>query len=166
MNLPVLGHSTVYTHKVVLSQGTNFTSTNLFQDFLLFGIPANHIVLGVKIVTLENFDAGTTNNVTIYVGESNNLPLSGSPYVTNVNNLYGSGLLTVPSGSGDSYEYGSFRWFSLATPGSNTTINSALCLPQRLDAHDVIARVMVAGGPNISQVSGGVVEITTQYTAL
>jgi len=124
------------------------------------------MILCVKIVTLENFDAGTTNNVVVYVSEPSNLPVSGSPFVTNVNNCYGRGLLTVPLGSDDTYEYGSFRWFSLATPGSNININQALCLPQRTDAHDVMLRATVMGGPNISQVVGGVVEITTQYMAI
>jgi hypothetical protein len=166
MNLPILGNSNIFTHKAIISQGSNFTSTNTWQDFLLFGIPANHIIVGCKIVTLENFDAGTSNNVVVYVAEPNNLPSSGSPYVTNVNNCYGRGLLTVPSGSDDTYEYGSFRWFSFAAPGSNVNINLAQCLPQRTDAHDVMLRATVMGGPNISQVVGGVVEITTQYMAL
>lgn len=166
--LPTIGYSQVYTHKKVLKQDipnsfTDFTAVAFFQDFTILGIPANHMILGVKMSILVNFDPGASNTATMYVGEASNFPAVPTPYVTDISKCYGVVDLVIPSGSDDSYEYGSFRWFRLSTPGSNSTISPAYCLPQRTDAHDVIARVVISGGHNVSQMLAGAIEITTQY---
>jgi hypothetical protein len=118
---------------------------------------------------------------------------AGDSLVLVVHNTYGMAGLTIPSGSGDSYEYGSFRWFTFSGPGgptyarnqltNNPTIGS-YCLPRRLDAHDVIARFCILSDTtntpanptllsvhddNMSfdyNVTAGDVEITVQYAAI
>ena len=170
-NLSTIGNNKIWTYRRVLRQDTpnsviDFTSLGFYQDFTLFGLPANHMILGVKLVTLVSFDPGAGNTVKLYIGNPNVFPASPTvTYVTNVINAYGVSDLTIPSGSGDSYQYGSFRWFSLATPGSNSTISPAYCLPQRTDAHDLVARFVISGGASMSQILSGSVEITIQYGA-
>src|SRR5690606_38647770 len=119
---------------------------------------------------LSDFDAGQSNFAYLYVGQSSVFPtpngtINGN-FVSNVNNCYGYHQLTVPSGSDETYQYGSFRWFSLSAPGGN--VSDAHCLPQRIDAHDVIARVVVQGNNSVrvNLITTGIVEITTQYVAI
>lgn len=171
--LPKLGQGNIFTYRKLFQQDltnsiTNFTANALYQDFTLFGLPAQHIILGVKISILINFVVGSGNTMVCYVGNPNVFPAIPTPFVTNINDCYGYANLVVPPGSGDSYQYGSFRWFSLATPGSNTTINQALCLPKRMDAHDVVARVVVGGDPTyrVNMLTAGAVNIDIQYGAI
>lgn len=163
--LSKIGMSQVWTHRKILT-AADCTSSDKYQDYTVFGIPANYIVLGVKVTVLVNFNFATGNTATLYVGNSSVFPSSDT--VSSVNNCYGMGDLVVPSGSGDSYQYGSFRWFKMSSPGSCHTISDAFCLPQRTDAHDVIARIIVSGQPSraINLCSVGTVEITTQYGAI
>lgn len=175
MLLPTITSGKIRTHTRTLVQDipnsiVHFTADAFHQDFVLFGLPANHMILGVKIVVIENFEPGLGNNLVLYVGEPNVFPVpDGSPsgnFVTNVADCYGVHTIKVPAGADATYQYGSFRWFSLSAPGSN--VSSARCLPRRTDAHDVIARVVVSGNnsPRIDTISTGVVEITTQYIAI
>ena len=168
-----------------------------YKDVTLVGIPANHIITGVKVFTLASFTMDTTGySVWTYIGNSNLLltPVNaGDNLLTNVNSTYGMANLTIPSGNDDSYEYGSFRWFTFSAPGGptysrnqlpgNPTIGS-YCLPQRLDAHDVIARFCILSDTTSNpaspklldpiydnmvfnyNVKAGDVEITVQYTAI
>jgi hypothetical protein len=192
----------------VIEYTTNYT----YEDWTLLGIPANHIITGVKVVTLTGFEAGASefmvpNQVALYVGNPSTMvaPFNQGTHrmsdetdtyftsdsdllIGNVYDMYGMGVLTIPEGSGDSYEYGSFRWFTLSTPGSATysrnqlpgnPTNGAHCLPKRLDAHDVIARFCLLGETNnlvhpiqvnalsfADNVTAGEVEITVQYMAI
>jgi len=170
--LSKIGTGKVWTQKTILRQDipnsiTDFTNTAPYQDFMLFGIPANHMILGVKVTVLVNFDAANSNTAMLYVGNSSVFPANPtSTFVTNVHDCYGVGNLTIPSGSDATYEYGSFRWFTVSTPGSTNTISPAYCLPKRMDAHDIIARVVVTGGNNVSQMLAGMVDITVQYGAI
>ena len=167
----------VWTHTKVLRQDipnshTDFTAAAVSQDFVLFGIPANHMVMAVKIAVLVDFDGGTGHTVFMHVGNSNLFPtvpsLISDSFVTNVHNCYGTGNLSIPTGNDSTYEYGSFRWFSLSSPGSDAAVSAAYCRPQRFDAHDIIARVGVGGnsGARINLITQGVVEVTVQYTAI
>ena len=181
-------------------------SYSSFKDIALFGLPANHMILAVKIEILSSFTAGNyqgyPNSVYVFVTNSNNLlsPEAGDDkLLTDVRKTYGMANLTVPAGNGDAYEYGSFHWFTLSAPGTQTytrrnntgvagtgnPTTGSLCLPQRLDAHDVIARFCildyqdnsdlsdVSKGPEMetewnfnSNVTTGSVEITVQYTSV
>jgi hypothetical protein len=142
-----------------------FTQYNSYKDIMLFGIPANHIIVGVKIVTLSSFSAGSLdgnpNSVFVFVGDSSAFPINPTSteqtLVNNLNNTYGMSNLTIPSGSGDSYQYGSFRWFTFSGPGTTTypysrTSNQlgspsstlgSYCVPTRLDARDITARFCI-----------------------
>lgn len=234
-----------------------------WKDVLLFGIPANHIVVGTKIVTLSSFSAGSLdsipNSVFAFVGDSSVLPAfsgefivqfqpdadtpststtvvfnpniyivipgshangyfvgdtavcrgqtriitayngttrvatinspwvgfvptiadivniygptntDGAILVNNLNNTYGMSNLTIPSGSGDSYQYGSFRWFTFSGPGTTTypynrTSNQlgtptstygSYCIPSRLDARDITARFCILDYTNWQFTSPG-----------
>ena len=95
--------------------------------------------------------------------------------ITNVNDCYGMNLLTIPGGSGDSYEYGSFRWFSISAPGGATFIRNnlpgnptpgAYCLPKRFDAHDVMARFVLMNPSNASTVVVPLVDSTVELSTL
>ena len=175
--LPELTTGKIWTHKRILQQDipnnkVDFNINAYHQDFHLFGIPKGHYILGVKIVVLVNFDVGVGTGATLYVGNTDVFPTPGAGYlatfVSDVNDCYGVKALKIPSGSDDTYQYGSFRWFSFSSPGSSYTTSTAFCLPQRTDAHDVLARVVVEGSASasISQFITGAVEITTQYTAI
>jgi hypothetical protein len=142
-----------------------FTQYNPYKDIMLFGIPANHIIVGVKIVTLTSFAAGnlggTPNSVFVFVGDSSVFPASPSStetvLVNNLNDTYGMSNLTIPTGSGDSYQYGSFRWFTFSGPGNTTypfnrvsnqlgspsSTYGSYCIPKRLDARDIVARFCI-----------------------
>ena len=167
--LQTIGYSKVYTHKKVLRQDlvnshVDFTASQVYQDFLVLGVPANHMILGVKMAVLINFNPGNFNSAIIYVGPSAIFPANPtSTFVTDETQCYGVINPVVGNGAGDSYEYGSFRWFTLSSPGSNSSISPAYCLPLRTDAHDVLARIVVSGGHNVSQITAGTIEITTQY---
>ena len=173
-----------------------FTSYHSYKDVMLMGLPANHNILGVKISTISSFVFDTAGySMWVYLGNSNvfTTPTNyGDALVNNLSKTYGMANLTIPSGSGDSYEYGSFRWFTFSAPGGptysrnplpgNPTIGS-YCLPQRLDAHDVVARFCILNDTTttpahpvlldpvtdnmaMSNATAGDVEITIQYTAL
>jgi hypothetical protein len=136
-----------------------------WKDVLLFGIPANHVIIGTKIVTLSSFNAGnlggTPNSVFVFIGDSGVFPANPSStetvLVTNLNSTYGMSNLTIPTGAGDSYEYGSFRWFTISGPGTATypygrtsnqlgspaTTYGSYCVPTRLDARDITARFCI-----------------------
>lgn len=164
---------------------------NSYKDIILFGLPANYLITGVKVATLTSFNAGLNNNVFVYVANSNVIRvLDASPnLLTDVHKCYGMGVLTIPSGSGDSYEYGSFRWFSLSSPGASTYDRASIlpgnptagayCQPQRFDAHDVIGRFCILSNSdtpatpildtNLSfngSVTTGAVEISIVYTSI
>jgi hypothetical protein len=168
--LPNIGFGKVYTYKKLFRQDIpnsiiDFTANTTYQDFTIIGIPANHMIMAVKMKVLVNFDF-TGNTAIMYVAEQNVLQTPPvSAYVNSVPNCYGIANLTIPSGSDATYQYGSFRWFSLSTPGSNSTISSAYCLPRRTDAHDIIARVAVTGGTTVSSCLAGAIEVTVQYTS-
>lgn len=168
----------------------SLTRFNSYKDILLFGIPANALILANKITTLSNFTAGDNNTVLVYVGNSNVFltPTIGSPnLLTNVHNTYGMASITI--GSGDqTYQYGSFRWFTISAPGTATFARNQLpgnptsgsfCLPQRTDAHDIIARFAILGSLNSpatpafdtalsfnSNLTAGQIEIATQFIIL
>lgn len=174
MGLQTIGYGKTHTHRKVLWQDIpnshlDFTSGSFYQDFTLFSIPANHMIYGVKMSVLVNFDVGAGITATMYVGNQHTiLPSPVSPtYVSNVNDCFGVANLTIPSGSGPTYGYGSFRWFNFSSPGSTNTISTAYCIPKRTDAQNIIARVVVTqtGGVSVSDVLAGAVEITTQYGA-
>jgi hypothetical protein len=195
-----------WTHKTIVNyqqlQSDNPPYLN-YKDIILVGIPANHMITGVKIVTLSSFTAGelsgVPNTVWVLVGNSNIMltPVSDGnsliapalPSTSDMTKLYGMGNLTIPAGSGDSYESGSYRWFTTSAPGATTfsrfpvsgysTFQGAYCLPQRFDAHDVIARFCICDTtdpPSRPQyetewsfnanVTTGDAEITVQYTAI
>jgi hypothetical protein len=145
-----------------------FTQYNPWCDITLFGIPANHIIVGVKIVTLASFAAGTLignpsypNSVFVFIGDSSVFPANPTSteqtLVSNLNNTYGMSNLTIPNGNNDTYGYGSFRWFTLSGPGTTTypygrtsnqlgspsTTYGSYCLPTRLDARDITARFCI-----------------------
>jgi hypothetical protein len=160
-----------------------------FFDVPLFGIPANHVITGVQINTISSF---VLNNLPgyslwVYVGNSNILTTptnDNDGLISDVTKTYGMCNVTIPAGSGDAYEYGSFYWFSFSGPGGPTYSRNSMygtlgsyCLPQRLDAHDVIARFCIlsdAGTPAapvqtgypLSTLMAGDVEIAVQYTAI
>lgn len=173
--LQTIGYNKTYTHRKVLWQDipnshTDFTSNQFYQDFVLLGIPKNHVVLGVKTTVLVNFNVGAGITAVMYVGHNGVVtPSPTSPnYVTNVNNCYGYANLTIPAGVDATYQYGSFRWFNFSSPGSTNAISTAYCLPQRTDAHDIIARIVVTqtSGVSVSSILAGAVDITVQYGAI
>lgn len=184
----------VLTHKSIVQYTDLVASTPLsWIDILMLGIPANHMILAVKVTVLTNFVMGTNNKLMVYIGNSNVFPvplsnLDSELLVSNTDNCYGMAMITVPSGSDSSYEYGSFRWFTLSSPGTATFEQNALigypsfpgakCLPQRFDAHDITARFVMLGSGNsvvtpqstpgllLSLGTDGVVEIAVQYCAI
>ena len=172
--LSTIGYGKTYTHRKVLWQDIpnshlDFTSLAFYQDFTLLSIPANHMIFGVKMSVLVNFDVGAGITATMYVGNDQTIlssPVSPN-YVSSVHDCFGVANLTIPSGSGPTYGYGSFRWFNFSSPGSTSAISEAYCLPKRTDAQNIIARVVVTqtGGASVSSVLAGAVEITTQYGA-
>lgn len=174
VDIETIGYSHVHTHKKVLWQDIpnshlDFTSNTFYQDYTLLSIPANHMVLGVKISLLVNFDVGAGIVANMYVGnQSVIIPSPVSPnYVTNVNDCFGKLTLTVPNGIDPTYQYGSFRWFNFSSPGSTNAISTAYCVPKTTAAQDIIARIVVTqtSGVSVSDVLAGAVEITTHYGA-
>lgn len=172
--LQTIGYNKVYTHRKVLwndipNSHLDFTASQFYQDFTLLSIPKGHMVLGVKTTVLVNFNVGAGITATLYVGHPGVVtPSPTSPnYVTNVHDCYGYANLTIPAGVDATYQYGSFRWFNFSSPGSTETISQAYCLPQRTDAHDVIARVVVTqtSGVSVASILAGAVEIAVQYGA-
>ena len=171
--LSTIGAGKSWSHRRILQQDptnsiANFTSGAVYQDFTLFGLPAKHMIQAVKVTVLVNFQAPGLTSAVVYIGHPGVFPASPtSTFVTNIHDCYGYGNLQIPSGSGDSYEYGSFRWFTISSPGSTNTISPAYCLPKRTDAHDVVARVVITatGGHLINEFTAGAVEIATQYGA-
>jgi hypothetical protein len=172
--LPTIGYGKTYTNRKVLWQDIpnthlDFTSSGFYQDFTLFSIPANHMIYGVKMSVLVNFDAGTDVTATMYVGNEHTILSSPtSPnYVSDVHDCFGVANLTIPSGIGATYGYGSFRWFNFSSPGSTSAISQAYCIPERTDAQNIIARVVVTqtGGISVSSIVAGAVEITAEYGA-
>lgn len=171
--LTTIGAGKSWSHVRLLQQDpTNsiehFTDNATYQDFTILGIPAGHIVTGVKVTVLVNFVATNLSTAVIYIGHPGVFPASPTTnYVTNVSECYGYANMVIPSGSGDSYQYGSFRWFSFSSPGSTDTISPAYCLPQRLDAHDIQARVVVTGtGVKVQHFTAGALEINVEYGAI
>jgi hypothetical protein len=171
--LSTIGSGKSWTHRRILQQDpgnsiADFTANAVYQDFILFGLPAKHMIQAVKATVLVNFSAPGLSSAVLYIGHPGVFPANPTvTFVTNVHDCYGYGNLLIPTGSDDSYEYGSFRWFTISSPGSTNTISPAYCLPQRTDAHDVIARVVITGINNvkINQFTAGAVEIATQYGA-
>lgn len=171
-----------------------FTMYYSYRDIMLFGIPANHIITGVKVSVLSSFLAGSIgsnpNSVWVYISNYRPLllPLSyGQSLITDVTETYGMGNLTIPAGTGDAYEYGSFNWFTFSAPGSTTFARNpsyssstlgSYCLPQRLDAHDIFARFCIIpygyspGSPSllnnvpINNLTDGSVELSVQYAPI
>ena len=110
-----------------------------------------------------------------FVVENVNITTNITHLISNINNCYGTNMLTIPVGSGDSYEYGSFRWFSLSAPGGATFIRNnlpgnptpgAYCYPQRLDAHDVMARFVLMNPSNASTVAVPLVDLSVPLSTL
>ena len=199
-NLQVIPGQKIWTHKKVVDVSQFVTTTtHSYLDMLVCGIPANHIIVSIKVEVLTNFYAAG-NSVYVYVTEPDVLtaPINNTtshPLLTGVSDTYGMALLTIPSGSGSSYEYGTFRWFSMSSPGTSTfakyglagnPTNGSLCIPKRFDAHDVMARFCIMVGTGmpgspvtayttiagtvtplaLSTVNTGQCEITVQYMSV
>lgn len=185
MNISTIPTNQIWTHKQVLTQDvanglTPFNSSSFYQDFTVVGLPANHMIVGVKIVTLVSFVAGSDVDTHVYLGASSTVGTpntgAGTLNVTTAN-LFGhlslAPLLNSPSSPDSSYSYGSFRWFMVAAPGSvvnRSGYSDSKCLPVTFSAHDIVARFTVtnSGGsvPAINQITSGSVEITIQYSAI
>lgn len=173
-----------------------FTRYNSYRDIFLFGIPANHIIVSTKLTTLISFNAGMLmsdqNSVYVFIGDGDMFPTPINAHdtlVTSIYGTYGVSNLTIPTGSGDSYEYGTFRWFTVSAPGDVTYARNPLpgnpttgsyCVPHRLDARDLFCRFCIfdvtdnsylssnVPGMNLnwnfnSNVTSGTVEIAVQY---
>jgi len=189
----------IWTHRSIVKYTdlqTGVPDTASYRDVFLFGLPANHIVLAVKIMTLTSFYVGDGPDhqaLCVYVGNTRNFDTpsgQGDMLLTETtpNNTYGMANVTVPSGGTDYYQYGSLLWFTISAPGQATysrgsggyygTGWGSRCVPQRLDAHDVIARFAIL---NITDsillpvsnedqwnlnddLTSGEVEIAIQYT--
>jgi len=175
--LPTIAGGKIWTHSVVLRQDkfnsyTDFWAFDYHQDFLLLGLPANHMIVGVKVSVLISFLAGSGVTAMLYVGNSENFPVTywtyGATFVTNVHDCSGIGLLTIPSGTDPTYQYGSSKWFTLSSPGSSDNISQAYCIPKKFSAHDVFARVVMQGDntAKINTITQGMVEIKIQYVAI
>jgi hypothetical protein len=183
-NINTLPSSQLWTHKTVITQDvtaslTPFNASVFYQDFMLFGMPANHLIVGVKIVTLVSFVAGANISTHVYLGTPVSLPASPQPGAVDTSNFFGqanlSPLLNSPSNPDSTYNYGSFRWFMVAAPGSvvnRTNRSNSKCLPVSFGAQDIVARFFVqnsdvnAAVPTINQIGSGSVEITVQYMAI
>jgi hypothetical protein len=154
----------VWNYRGVLRQDIpndilNFNANAVFQDFVLFGLPANHIILNVQIEVETNFVLGENNTVTMYVGDSNVFTNPEEPVGnSNINKCYCSQLLSLPSNTIP----GTSDTFTFSAPGTPTIISEAFCVPQRFDAFDIIARVV--SNVNINLITQGEVHINVQYT--
>ena len=164
-----------------------FQQWHSYSDIFLFGIPANHIIVGTKITTLTSFNAGTEvssgqpNRVFVVIGESNLFPVpinGGDLICTSIHSTYGISNLTVPVGTDNTYEYGSFRWFTTSAPGTATYARNALppgtvgsplttgsyCAPTRLEARDIIARFCILDWEdNSDQLSQNVLKLESEW---
>jgi hypothetical protein len=165
----------------------SLTQYSSFKDIFLFGLPANHIIVSTKISTLTSFSAGVDvtssypNRVFVVLGEEDLFPLPEQAediICTSINSTYGIANLTIPAGVGDTYQYGSFLWFTTSAPGTATyarnalppgTISSPLtigayCVPTRLDAHDIIARFCILDwGDNSDQLAQNILKLETEW---
>jgi hypothetical protein len=171
--LQTIGNGNVWSYRRIFQQDpansiADFTANAVYQDFTLFGLPANHMITGVKVTVLVNFVATALTSALLYIGHPGVFPASPtSTFVTNVHDCYGYGNILIPPGSDATYEYGSFRWFKFSSPGSTNTISPAYCLPKRTDAHDVVARFVItsSGSTKINQFTAGALDVAIQYGA-
>ena len=176
-----------------------FTRYNSYKDIFLFGLPANHIIVSTKLTTLVTFNAGmldtNQNSVYAFIGDGAMFPVPINAHdtlVTSIHGTYGVSNLTIPTGSDATYEYGTFRWFTVSAPGDVTYARNPLpgnpttgayCVPSRIDARDLFCRFCILDvndntylasdvpGLNLnwnfnSNVTSGVVELAVQYMAI
>lgn len=162
----------------------SLTEYNSFTDIFIVGIPANHIIVDTKITTLTTFNAGldssgNQNRVFVVIGDSSILPATPTTEETvicsNINGSYGIGNLTIPVGTDETYDYGSFRWFTTSAPGTSTYARNALppgtisspttvgsyCVPTRLDARDITARFCILNEGANTDLSNNIINLET-----
>jgi hypothetical protein len=174
-----------------------FQRYSSYKDIGLFALPTNHMITSVKITTLVSYNAGLhfgqQNNVYVFIGDTFPTPINhGDTVVTSIHGTYGVSNLTVPTGSDETYEYGSFRWFTVSSPGAATyarnllsgnTNTGSYCIPTRVDGPQLYARFCIfdytdnsyltSDVPKLntnwnfnSNVTSGVAEIAIQYMAI
>lgn len=130
-------------HKFVLRQNppapVHFTATSNTQTNVIFGIPANHVVVGVRVQLVTRFTAVGMSSCLVTVGATDG--------VTPSLNWYSPSFELVQNPGPTKFQY----W----TPFSAYT--SA--------AHDITA-TFTSTGAQLSTLTAGEVEFTIQYRPL